>query len=267
MKSPFPGMDPYLEGYLWPDVHNELASVIRALLVPALAPKYIARIDLYTVTDASPETELGIMYPDVALLKRNDTLREPAVAYGGAISPPSAEIPSGLTVPVRIPVVEIRDAAKNRLITAIEILSPVNKKPPALEQYRKKRIHLHHNGVHLIEIDLIRRGTRPFEHRLMPATHYVATLMRAGAYKTEVWGFNVQDTLPVLPVPLAAPDPDVPLHLKQAIDLIYERSRYELSIDYDKAPPPPEFSAEVLAWMRETTETEPRSTDRPVAET
>ncbi|HRI60134.1 MAG TPA: DUF4058 family protein, partial [Saprospiraceae bacterium] len=22
MKSPFPGMDPYLEGYIWPDVHN-----------------------------------------------------------------------------------------------------------------------------------------------------------------------------------------------------------------------------------------------------
>ncbi|MEK7784049.1 MAG: DUF4058 family protein, partial [Chloroflexota bacterium] len=22
MPSPFPGMDPYLEGYLWPDVHH-----------------------------------------------------------------------------------------------------------------------------------------------------------------------------------------------------------------------------------------------------
>lgn len=255
MKSPFPGMDPYLEGYLWPDVHNELASVIRALLVPALAPKYVARIDLYTVTDASPETEIGIMYPDVALLKRRDSLHEPAVAYGGAISPPGIEITSVPAIPVRIPVVEIRDTAQNRLITSIEILSPVNKKPPGLDQYRKKRENLHQNGVHLIEIDLIRRGTRPLEHPLMPMTHYVATLMRAGANKTEVWGFNMQDALPVLPVP---PDPDVPLHLKQTLDLIYERSRYDLSIDYDKEPPPPEFDAQALAWLRETTQTEPR---------
>lgn len=28
MPSPFPGMDPYLEGYLWPDVHHRLASEI-----------------------------------------------------------------------------------------------------------------------------------------------------------------------------------------------------------------------------------------------
>ena len=32
MPSPFPGMDPYLEGYLWPDVHHALASKIRQQL-------------------------------------------------------------------------------------------------------------------------------------------------------------------------------------------------------------------------------------------
>ncbi|MGL4621783.1 MAG: DUF4058 family protein [Chroococcidiopsis sp.] len=26
MPSPFPGMDPYLEGYLWSDVHSALAA-------------------------------------------------------------------------------------------------------------------------------------------------------------------------------------------------------------------------------------------------
>lgn len=241
IKSPFPGMDPYLEGYLWPDVHHRLASVISEILTPHLVPEYVARIELYTVSDASPESVLGIMYPDVALLQHRDALREPVAAYGGAISPPDAEIPLGAVIPVRIPVVEIRDAAKNRLITAIEILSPVNKRSPALEQYRKKRLNLHQSGVHLVEIDLIRRGTRPFVHHLMPQTHYVATLTRAGAHKTEVWGFNVQDTPPVLPVPLVEPDPDVPLHLKQALDLIYERGRYDLSIDYCKEPPPPEL--------------------------
>ena len=36
MPSPFPGMDPYLEGYLWPDVHSALASKIRQTLIPLL---------------------------------------------------------------------------------------------------------------------------------------------------------------------------------------------------------------------------------------
>lgn len=44
MPSPFPGMDPYLEGYVWPDVHHSLASQIRDQLNPHLRPRYVARI-------------------------------------------------------------------------------------------------------------------------------------------------------------------------------------------------------------------------------
>ncbi|MBM0745341.1 DUF4058 family protein (plasmid) [Phormidium sp. CLA17] len=40
MPSPFPGMDPYLEGYLWVDVHNALASKIRQQLAPKIQPGY-----------------------------------------------------------------------------------------------------------------------------------------------------------------------------------------------------------------------------------
>lgn len=245
-------MDPYLDGYLWPDVHNELASAIKELLAPHLAPKYVARINPYTVDDVTPESEVGITYPDVALLRKN-MLKEPSAAYESrsGVSPPDAEIPSNITIPVRIPVVEIRDVAKNRLITAIEILSPVNKKKPGLDKYREKRMDLHRAGVHLVEIDLLRRGTRPFIHSMMPRVHYIVTLMRTGSRKTDVWGFNVQDALPVLPVPLVTPDPDVPLDLKKALDMIYERSLYELSIDYEKEPPPPEFGEEERVWMKE----------------
>jgi len=254
MKSPFPGMDPYLEGYIWPDVHNSLAGAIRELLAPRLAPKYVARIEPYTVEDTSPELEVGITYPDVAVLSRKNMLQEPVVAYerSSKFTPPDVEIPSIAAVPVRIPVIEIRDVAKNRLITAIEILSPVNKKQPGLDAYREKRMDLHRAGVHLVEIDLLRRGTRPFIHPMMPKAHYIVTLVRAGSRKTEVWAFNVQNVLPILPIPLVAPDPDVPLDLKQALDLIYERGLYELSIDYGKDPPPPEFGEEERGWMRDS---------------
>ncbi len=252
MTSPFPGMDPYLEGYLWPDVHHELASAIRSLLAPRLAPKYLARIELYTAEDSSPESEIGIMYPDVEVLMRQTGIKEPEIVYENATATdtPTIVIPTNMTLPVRIPVVEIRDTAKNRLITAIEILSPVNKKQPGLDQYREKRMDLHRAGVHVLEIDLIRRGTRALLPPMIPKAHYLATLMRAGTQRTEVWAIGIRDMLPVLPVPLVEPDPDVPLELRRALDMIYERGIYELSIDYKKEPPPPEFGETDRAWMR-----------------
>jgi hypothetical protein len=62
-------MDPYLEGYLWADVHNALASKIRQQLVPKLRPRYIARLEIYLVEDTAPEGEIGVLYPDVEVLR------------------------------------------------------------------------------------------------------------------------------------------------------------------------------------------------------
>lgn len=245
-------MDPYLEGHLWPDVHHDLASAIRELIAPQIAPKYVARVETYTVEDSNPEGEVGITYPDVAVLQQH-TLREPAVAYGETMvaTEPTLEFPSRVTV--RIPVVQIRDVQKNRLITAIEILSPVNKRKPGWQPYHEKRSDLHHRGVHLLELDLLRRGQRHMPNLGLPEHHYLFNLWRAGTQKMSVWTNTVQQPLPVLPVPLCSPDPDALLPLRQALDLIYRRGLYHLSIDYAKAPPPPEFSEEEQTWMNQLT--------------
>jgi len=252
MKSPFPGMDPFLEGYLWPDVHNELAVAISELLAPQISPKYVSRLNPYTVNDTAPETEVGIMYPEMGALNCNNSLKESEVAYGkhNNFTAPTVVISAYPSIHLNIPVIEIRDVAKNQLITAIEILSPVNKRKPGLEPYQEKRMDLHRSGVHLLEIDLLRRGTRPFVHPRLPQSDYLVMLMRAGTGRTEAWAFNVEEDLPVLPVPLVAPDPDAKLDLKQALDLIYQRSLYQLSIDYQKDPPPPEFSEAIKAWIQ-----------------
>lgn len=60
----FPGMNPYLEGYLFSDLHNALASRIRALLTLLLRPRYAARLEVSTVQDTSLSEELWIIYPD-----------------------------------------------------------------------------------------------------------------------------------------------------------------------------------------------------------
>lgn len=254
MVSPFPGMDPFLEGYLWPDVHNRLASVIAEVIAVAIAPKYVARIELYTFEDSNPEGDVGIMYPDVEILRRKNIAKEPMPTYAresAVLSAATISIPDTMPIEVRIPVVEIRDRQSNQLITAIEILSPVNKRDPGLIPYREKRKHLHEAGVHLLEIDLLRRGQRPFNHPYLPKNHYIITLVRAETNRTDVWGFDIKDPLPTVPVPLKAPDPDVPLNMGEVLNIIYERSLYHLSINYDDIPPPPAFSEEDQAWMKE----------------
>jgi hypothetical protein len=136
MPSPFPGMNPYLEGYLWADVHNALASKIRQLLVPQLRPRYIARLEIYLVEDPTPEAEIG---------------------FAIATIPATLTLPLLAPIEIRIPVIEVRDTASNVLVTSIEILSPVNKREPGLSSYRQKQQRLRQTQVHLVEIDLLRQ--------------------------------------------------------------------------------------------------------------
>jgi hypothetical protein len=287
MPSPFPGMDPYLEGYLWPDVHNALASKIRQLLAPRLRPRYVARLEIMMVQDSTPGADVGIIYPDVEVVRMaalSGSLPSAAPhwpAFPGrgsesgsavAVAEPEVavaepEIAPPLLVPrpyeLRLVTVEIRDVAHNKLVTCIEILSPVNKREPGLTTYRNKRQQLAQGEVHALEIDLVRRGTRPFSYPAIPATPYRVTLTRAQAGRTEVWPVGLREPLPVVAVPLRAPDADVPLELGAALAAIYDEAAYDLSIDYQQPPPPPPFSAEDAAWMREILSPPPPSSPSP----
>lgn len=256
MASPFPGMDPYLEGYLWPDVHNALAAKIRQILTPAIRPRYAARLNLYVVEDVTPEGDIGILYPDVEIMRRphtssiNSSPLQASSTGLGEITPAALTIPVVLPVEVQITTVEIRDTAQNTLITSIEILSPVNKREPGLTAYRMKRQRLYQAGVHLVELDLLRRGTRPIMHADVPQVAYLMALTRAHTGKTDVWPVRLQDSLPVLPIPLRRPDDDVALPLGDALRAIYAEAAYDLSIAYDDTPPLPPLSEEDKTWLR-----------------
>jgi Protein of unknown function (DUF4058) len=255
MPSPFPGMNPYLEGYLWADVHHALASKIRQVLVPQLRPKYTARLEIYLVEDPSPEAEVGILYPDVEVLKVRQS--ETAGLGGEAVLGSAiATTPATLTLPVltpieiRIPVIEVRDTASNVLVTSIEILSPVNKREPGLSSYRQKQQRLRQAQVHLVEIDLLRRGIRPFTYPRLQEFPYVVMLTRAQSSAIEVWTMPLLERLPILPIPLRSPDSDVALDLQQAMNEIYDEAGYDLSIDYTQMPPPPLISEVEQQRMR-----------------
>ncbi len=95
MASPFPGMDPYLEGEMWQEFHETLAGAIRGQLLPQLPSKYVALLaERYVVAPPSAGGQLGpdcsivdwptqrVIYPDVHVVApRPPSLREPSTDY------------------------------------------------------------------------------------------------------------------------------------------------------------------------------------------
>lgn len=255
MPSPFPGMDPYLEGYLWPDVHHSLATQIRDQLAPYLRPRYVARIEIQVVVDEAPQSEVGIMYPDVEIVRSQP---EPPVRSGrGGVLVAEVPVATPASITVQLPAVEVRlatvsiyDTAHNQLVTSIEILSPVNKHEPGLTKYRAKWQQLRAAHVHLLEIDLLRRGQRSLVYHRIPESRYRISLVRAGSSQVHVWTLQLSDPLPTVPVPLRDPDPDLHLDLGLALHTIYERAAYDLSVNYTEAPPPPALTDAEQQWLQ-----------------
>lgn len=257
MPSPFPGMDPYLEGYLWPDVHQALATKIRQLLVPMVRPKYVVRLEVQVVEDDEAEEEIGIMIPDIEVVHRSaaalpQRAAKPrsASAPAGEASPATLSIPVVPKIPVKVVNVHVRRASDQHLVTSIEIVSPVNKRQPGLSPYRAKRQRLIESGVHLVEIDLLRRGQRANRSRRIPACDYLLSLTRAASGITDLWPLGIRDRLPMLPIPLKKSEADVTLDLEAALTAIYDEADYDLSINYSADPPPPELAAEDRKWVR-----------------
>jgi hypothetical protein len=61
---------------------------------------------------------------------------------------------------------------------------------------------------------------------------------------------HFQRPLPTLPVPLAKPDADISVDLQPMIDAIYQRFRYERSIDYNKPLISP-LGPKDAAWLKQ----------------
>jgi hypothetical protein len=161
-------------------------------------------------------------------------------------------------LPVEVPLlgIEIRDVAERRLVTVIEILSPVNKHGGGFQEYLEKRTALLRTQTHLLEIDLLRGGQRiPLTGGELPLASYYVFLSRFTRRPvSEVWPMGLREPLPTVPVPLLPPDPDVPLQLQAAVEACFELVGYERLLDYTQPPPPPPLDADDLTWVRDRVE-------------
>lgn len=262
MPSPFPGMDPYLEGEMRQEFHDRLANQISEQLMPRLTPKYVALLAKRYVLD---RPALGIFegppertsYPDVHVVASPgpSPATEPTQQDNTAIAEPPVELPSVLPEEVPVLSVEIRDVAERRLVTVIEILSPVNKRGEGVRDYAERRMELLRTRVHLLELDLLRQGTRiQLLGEPPPAPYYVYLSRWQRRPLTQIWPISLREPLPTVPVPLLPPDADVPLDLQAAVDACFALVGYEHLLDYDGPPPPPELEEADASWVNDILE-------------
>jgi len=202
MPSPFPGMDPYLEGAEWTSFHAEFATEVARQLRPQLRPRYVALAMRYFITDTFDGSDIPEQVPQCA--------------------------------------VEIQDVAKRRLVTLIEILSPSKKRGKGYDEYVAKRQRVLLSTTHLQEIDLLRNGQRaPLRQPLPPSSYFIFLSRYEKRPMTDIWQIALNQSLPVVPIPLLPSDKDVTLDLQLALTTIYDSVGYDLVLNYTKPPDVP----------------------------
>jgi hypothetical protein len=211
MPSPFPGMNPYLEqDDVWHDFHEAFLPKVRAQITAQLPGHYIVKIDEHVY------------------------IHEPSAAV-------DVEGVSFL---------EIRDRRDRRLVTVIELLSPANKySSPDREQYLVKRSQLLASAVHLVEIDLLRGGPRmPFVSALPECDYYALVSRMEKRPEADFWAIHLRNPLPIIPIPVRPPDPEVRLDLQATLHSVYDEACYGNYIY--AGTPQPALRGEDAAWSQ-----------------
>jgi hypothetical protein len=244
MKSPFPGMDPYIEACgLWEGFHGHLIEAIYQSVARALPRGYTAdtAVRSYVVLMGVEGKDESLAKPDVAVTQPASGKRPRKRKGGGAVAVEEAEsVPMQAFIAEKFEetFVEIYAEYEERvLVTCIEVLSPSNKRrgTEGWQVYERKRQALLLGRANFIEIDLLRGGDRMPMLTPWPDSPYALLVCRATrAPRCRAWKAYFQHRLPPIPVPLLEPDPDLTLDLQPLIDGIYSLGRYDERIDYTR---------------------------------
>lgn len=251
MPSPFPGMDPFIEGQPWQDFHARFINDLADLLMPQVRPRYVVEIEQYVYLARDEEDPDRLIKPDLSLVEQgsdSSLLREGPSSLA-TLAPVIHTVPVPRQHEQRF--LSIRDRQSRKVVTVIELLSPTNKAPgDGRSEYLVKRSNVFYTLANLVEIDLLRGGQRlPTLEPLAPADYYVF-VSRAGQKSTaEVYGWTLRERLPVIPVPLAGDDSDVPLDLQAAFRKTYDRAGYDYSLNY-RSTIEPALEASVSEWAQ-----------------
>lgn len=285
--NPFPGMNPYVEGFgLWPSFHSRVIVGLGNLLSRQLRPEYRVSIEERVQVGTEPDDNdngsgngsgirsgNGLRVPDVAVLTgvgvgasvgagAGVAVAAPAGGGGdgGGLRFPSPEL-SEDAIAVQLPTpelfkeryLEVRRVSNREVVAVIELLSPSNKGGGSGHKaYLDKRAAVLSSLAHLVEIDLLRVGPpMPFISNV-PDTHYrilVAHARRADNIAA-LYPFGIRDAIPDFVLPLAQDAEGIAVNLNAVVNQVYADGSYDLDIDYAQDPESP-LSDDDRVWIDE----------------
>jgi hypothetical protein len=219
MPSPFPGMDPFLESdRLWPLFQHQLVTCLYQILLPGLVDRYKARIGQrhYSTEQA--------LFTSVIKEEHHEEF------------------------------IEVRHRNETRLVTLIEVVSPVNKTTDTGRQaYLNKRREGKGNGANLVEIDLALQGAPMLDYSRdgLPDWDFAVTVTRAAQPdRYEIYTATMQKRLPRFRLPLASDDRDTVVDLQVAFTRAYDQGNFNAQVDYAKDPSVP-LSDDDRKWLQD----------------
>jgi hypothetical protein len=156
--------------------------------------------------------------------------------------------------PVTERFVRILHADDGKLITVIEFISPANKVGKGLETYLERRHELLAGGVHVVEIDLVRRGSwrslmRPHVCPVEAIAAYRATIRLGGGRTAYFHPIPLRAPLPEVSIPLRPGDRELKLALQPLLDEAYQMGRYGRTLNY-REPPDPTLDDDDAEWAK-----------------
>jgi Protein of unknown function (DUF4058) len=239
MKSPFPGMDPFLEQpAYWPDFHFTFINYWREAVADALPAHYEATLGerVYLVEHDPELRKLG--FPDIAVTHDAPSAPAPGASSGGTATLEPVTIPLAILEGPRETYIEILYQPDHSLVATLELLSPANKEQPGRTEYLAKRRALLFQQVHLVELDLLLGGHRLPLERPLPAADYYYLVSRADRRPDcEVHRWTLPTPLPTLPIPLRAPDQDILVDLGAVFATAYARGRFFRRVNHAGSMP------------------------------
>jgi Protein of unknown function (DUF4058) len=265
MRSPFPGMNPYLEQpAFWSSFHNRFMVAIANAIEPQLSDRYYIDVETRTYQSDNEGGELLIGIPDAVVFSAeggkisvpdDQVLEEEAVNSAVAVQEPPHPEPVRVPMPIEIRerYLEIREVGSDAVITVMELLSPKNKQAgEGRHVYEQKRRSVLGSSTNLIELDLL-RGGRQMEILGTPKTAPYRILISRSAQRpgAELYRVTLQQPLPNIWIPLKADEPEVISPLQDAFHQVFREARYGTRIDYSQSPPPPALSKADQSWVDE----------------
>ena len=245
MASPFPSMDPYLEQpAFWSSFHTRLIVAIADAIAPLIRPKYYIEVETRSYRD-TPEGEILIGIPDAVILSGSQTIENTTESQSSNSATATLNrLPVAVTLPMPVEIkeryLEIREVSDDTVVTAIEILSPANKrKGKGRDTYEAKRLDVLESASHLVEIDLLRGNTSlPINGIRELSDYYVLVSVASQRPQAQLYPFTMREPFPTFLMPLKQADETVPVDMQSIFAGVIERAGYDSRIDYTKPTPP-----------------------------